>query len=152
MLEPFLWLQALLAIYFFLAGWLLSQSRRLWVMPAASAGFAAAWAATDAALAALLAAYRCAPLPPAENVGLKVGHDELGCLPYPTLLERHRVDGLVPGHGAPALHPCNLLALLFCRLRGPRLRRLQRSAAFWPARSMVCAHGVVLGSCAASRL
>ena len=52
-------MQVLLAIYFFLAGWLLSQSRRLWIMPAASAVFALIWALTDAACAALLTTYRC---------------------------------------------------------------------------------------------
>ncbi|KAK9821949.1 hypothetical protein WJX81_001503 [Elliptochloris bilobata] len=50
--------QVLLAIYFFLAGWLLSQSRRLWIMPAASAVFAVIWAGADAACSALLAMYR----------------------------------------------------------------------------------------------
>lgn len=52
--------QVLMAIYFFLAGWLLSQSRRLWIMPAASAVFAVIWALTDAACTALLKTYRCA--------------------------------------------------------------------------------------------
>lgn len=51
--------QVLLAIYFFLAGWLLSQSRRLWIMPATSAVFALVWAAADAACSALPPKFRC---------------------------------------------------------------------------------------------
>ena len=51
--------QVLLAIYFFLAGCVVSQSRMLWVMPAASAVFACALAVTAATSSALSSSYRC---------------------------------------------------------------------------------------------
>ena len=50
----------LLAIYFFLAGCVVSQSRMLWVMPAASAVFACALALTAVASSALSSSYRWA--------------------------------------------------------------------------------------------
>jgi hypothetical protein len=49
----------LLAIYFFLAGCVVSQSRMLWVMPAASAVFACILASIAAASSLLSSAYRC---------------------------------------------------------------------------------------------
>lgn len=51
--------QVLLAIYFFLAGCVVSQSRMLWVMPAASAVFACILASVAAASSLLSSAYRC---------------------------------------------------------------------------------------------
>ena len=50
----------LLAIYFFLAGCVVSQSRMLWVMPAASAVFACVLALTAVASSALSSSYRWA--------------------------------------------------------------------------------------------
>ncbi len=50
--------QVLLAVYFFLAGCVVSQSRMLWVMPAASALFACALALTAVASSALSSSYR----------------------------------------------------------------------------------------------
>ena len=52
--------QVLLAVYFFLAGCVVSQSRTLWVMPAASAVFACALALTAGASSALSSTYRWA--------------------------------------------------------------------------------------------
>ena len=54
--------QVLLAIYFFLAGCVVSQSRMLWVMPAASAVFACILACVSAASTLLSSSYRCALL------------------------------------------------------------------------------------------
>ncbi|EIE24233.1 cyclopropane fatty acid synthase [Coccomyxa subellipsoidea C-169] len=50
--------QVLLAIYFFLAGCVVSQSRMLWVMPAASAVFACILACVSAASTLLFSSYR----------------------------------------------------------------------------------------------
>lgn len=52
--------QVLLAIYFFLAGCVVSQSRMLWVMPAASAVFACIMATVAAASSLLSSSYRSA--------------------------------------------------------------------------------------------
>lgn len=51
-------MQVLLAIYFFLAGCVVSQNRMLWVMPAASTIFACLLALTAALSSLLSSSYR----------------------------------------------------------------------------------------------
>ena len=54
-------LQVLLALYFFLAGCMVSQSRMMWVVPAASALFAALFAAVSHASDVLSSLFRWEP-------------------------------------------------------------------------------------------
>ena len=51
----------LLAVYFFLAGCIVSQSRMMWVAPAASAFFACLFAAVSHASSMLSSTYRQEP-------------------------------------------------------------------------------------------
>lgn len=53
----------LLAVYFFLAGCIVSQSRMMWVAPAASALFACLFAAVSHASSMLSSTYRQEPSP-----------------------------------------------------------------------------------------
>ena len=71
--------QVLLAIYFFLAGCVVSQSRMLWVMPAASAVFACALALTAAASSALSSSYRRAHTSRTCAVPVRPGLDQPSC-------------------------------------------------------------------------
>ena len=54
--------QVLLALYFFLAGCMVSQSRLMWVVPAASASFALLFATVSHASGMLSSTFRCAKL------------------------------------------------------------------------------------------
>ena len=56
--------QVLLALYFFLAGCMVSQSRLMWLVPAASASFALLFAAVSHASSMLSSTFRCARLTP----------------------------------------------------------------------------------------
>lgn len=59
--------QVLLALYFFLAGCMVSQSRLMWVVPAASASFALLFAAVSHASSMLSSTFRCARLTPEQT-------------------------------------------------------------------------------------
>ena len=93
--------QVLLALYFFLAGCMVSQSRLMWVVPAASASFALLFAAISHASSMLSSTFRCARLTFWTNTSLGPGPLALGnllhdcCRPHVHLACQSRVHCLV---------------------------------------------------------